>query len=140
MRTPTFRELLQFVKVEGWTDKDLASGRPKGDHHRFVFTTPTGERLFTRISHGVGQIKDADLFRHILRDQLKIDADQFWLAVDKGVVPVRQQPVRVTDESALDAKLARNLISKVGLLPSDLIGMTQDEALAKWVEWLSTQQ
>jgi hypothetical protein len=137
VRTPTFRELLKFVQVEGWTDKDAASGRSTGNHLRFVFTTPMGERLTTRISHGSGQIRDADLFRHILRDQLKVTEDQFWSAVDKGIVPVRERPGTVPDESALDAKLARNLIAKVGLQPSALIGMTQQEALEAWTEWLA---
>ena len=58
MRLPTYQELIRFVDVEGW----------EGNHHRFFFTTPTGERLYTRVSHGRGQINNLDLFQHILRD------------------------------------------------------------------------
>jgi len=140
VRTPKFRELKKFVTVEGWTDKDVASGKSTGDHYRYVFTTPTGERLSTRISHGSGQIQDPDLFKHILRDQLKVSEEQFWAAVDAGVIPVREQPGIIRDKSALDAKLARNLISKVGLSPAELVGMTQVAAVQIWTEWLTNEQ
>jgi hypothetical protein len=140
MRLPTYAELLRFVTVEGWTDKDAAAGRRKGDHHRFVFTAPTGERLFTRVSHGVGQYQDPDLFRHILRDQLHIDADQFWAAVDAGVVPSRPLPAPKDPGSAIEAKLARALIRRAGVAPTDLVGLTQAEAVARWDQWLASEQ
>lgn len=137
MRLPTYKELRRYVDVEGWQDKDAASGKKEGDHHRYVFTTPTGERLFTKISHGRSQINDADLFGHILRDQLHIDEEQFWVAVDRGVIPARPSPTITQPTDALDAKLARNLLKKVGLKPQQLTGMTQEEALRLWHEWLS---
>lgn len=138
MRLPTFHELIRFVQIEGWEDKDKKSGKKKGDHHRYVFTTPTGERLYTRISHGKGQINDPDLFQHILRDQLGINADQFWAAVDHGVKPTRQSPNSIQMSGALDAKLVRNLISKVNVSTKQLEAMTQQEAVSLWQEWLAT--
>jgi hypothetical protein len=126
------------VSVEGWTDNDQNSGRAKGDHHRYVFTTPAGDRLFARVSHGSGQYGDPDLFAHILREQLQIDEQQFWAAVDRGLVPVRPVPETVaTEGQSIDAKLARNLLSKGNVTPSDLAEMTQDEAVARWNEWLT---
>lgn len=138
MRLPTFRELIRFVQIEGWEDKDKKSGKKTGDHHRYVFTTPTGERLYTRISHGKGQINDPDLFQHILRDQLSINADQFWAAVDNGAKPVRQSPTSMQVSGALDAKLVRNLITKVNVSTKQLETMTQQEAVSLWQEWLAT--
>lgn len=138
MRLPTFQELIRFVQVEGWEDKDKKSGKKKGDHHRYVFTTPNGARLFTRISHGKGQIYNPDLFLHILRDQLGINADQFWAVVDNGVKPVRQSPTSMHMSGALDAKLVRNLISKVNVSTKQLEAMTQPEAVSLWQEWLAS--
>ena len=137
MRLPTFQELIRFVQVEGWEDKDKKSGKKKGDHHRYVFTTPTGERLYTRISHGKGQIYNPDLFQHILRDQLGIDGDQFWAAVDHGVKPVRQSPISMQMSGSLDAKLVRNLITKVKVNPIQLEAITQSDAVSLWQEWLA---
>jgi hypothetical protein len=138
MRLPTFRELKKYVEVEGWDDKDEISNKKKGDHHRYVFTTPTGERLYTRVSHGTGQIFDHELFGKILRDQLSIDEKQFWAAVDKGIKPNRPSATSEPILEGIDAKLSRNLISKVGLKPSELIGMDQAQAVKLWTEWLSS--
>ena len=137
MRLPTYKDLKRFVEVEGWDDKDQKSNQKKGDHHRYVFTTPTGERLFTRVSHGNDQIGDPDLFARILRDQLCIDEDQFWNAVDRGIRPVRLSQARVRQFDVIDAKLARNLITKVGLKPEDMVGLTQKMAEEIWQKWLS---
>lgn len=137
MRLPTYRELRRFVECEGWTDRDQAGGRKTGDHHRYVFTTPTGERLYTRISHGRGRYGDADLFQHVLRDQLHVTEGQFWDAVDHGVKPDRPVPRAVPDAPAMDAKLARNLLTKARLSPADLVGMTQEQAVVRWNQWLT---
>lgn len=138
MRLPTYQELVRFVQVEGWEDRDKKAGKKKGDHHRYVFTTPTGERLYTRVSHGKGQIYNPNLFEHILRDQLGIDENQFWTAVDRGVKPVRPSPTLIQTSGALDAKLVRNLITKVKVSPNQLEGMTEQVAVSLWQEWLAT--
>lgn len=138
MRLPRFRELVRYVQVEDWEDKDKQSGKKTGDHHRYVFTTPTGERLFTKISHGRGQIHDRGLFEHILREQLCIEEDQFWAAVDRGVQPTRLCHTPTNPEGALDAKLVRNLLTKVKIAPGQLVGMTHEEAIKLWQEWRST--
>jgi hypothetical protein len=138
MRLPTYRDLVRYLQVEGWEDSDKASGKKTGDHHRYVFTTPTGERLFTKVSHGRGQIHDRGLFEHILREQLCIDEDQFWAAIDRGVQPTRPSPTPANPEGALEAKLVRNLLTKVKVTPDQLVGMTREEAIKRWQEWLST--
>lgn len=137
MRLPTNKELKRFVEVEGWENKDQKAHKKTGNHFRYVFTTPMGERLFTRVSHGSGQIGNPDLFASILRDQLCIDEEQFWNAVDKGMQPTRPSHAQAKHEDALDAKLARNLINKVGLKPEELIGMTTPRAQQIWQKWLT---
>lgn len=138
MRLPSYRELRKFVEVEEWENKDKLSQKKEGDHKRYVFTTPAGERLFTRISHGKGKYQDPDLFQHILRDQLQIDEDQFWAAVDRGKIPVRLGPSgTVSYRTSIDAKLARNLLTKVHLTHAQLSVMTQEQAVECWSEWLS---
>ena len=139
MRLPTFKELRRFVEIEGWENKDKLSKKKTGDHFRYLFTTPMGDRLYTRISHGVGQINSRELFAAILREQLQIDEKQFWNAVDKKVKPTR--PTLAPDRSAgvLDGKLARNLITKVGMKPESLVEISSEEAVSIWEKWLSSQ-
>ena len=140
MRLPTYKELKRFVEVEGWEDKDEKARKKKGNHHRYIFTTPMGERLFIRISHGRDQIQDPDLFAQILRDQLCIDEDQFWKSVDKGIRPTRPSPTHNVQADAIDAKLARNLLDKVGMKPSQLVGISQSKAVEIWQKWLTSDK
>ena len=139
MRLPTYKELRRFVEVEGWTDKDKKAHKKTGDHHRYVFTTPQGDRLYTRISRGTGQIRDPGLFAAILREQLQIDKAQFWKAVDKGIAPVRAIAGAVIRSQAIDAKLVRNLLTKVGLPRESLYEMSAEQALSLYNEWLTNE-
>ncbi len=138
MRLPTYKELKRFVEVEGWEDKDKVSQKKKGDHYRYVFVTPAGEILYTRISHGSEQVHSQDLFKHILRDQLCIDENQFWDAVDKGIKPKRPTSTATPLNQGIEAKLARNLLAKVGLSQNELADITQTEAVTIWTKWLSS--
>jgi hypothetical protein len=139
MRLPTYKELRRFVEVEGWVNKTKASGKPTGDHFRYTFVTPENEALYFRVSHGTGQIRNPDLFREILNKQLKVTSEQFWDAVDQGIKPTRPTTVpQAAPGAALDAKLARNLITKVGLSPAQLVGMPPTEGVRIWQEWLAS--
>ena len=136
MRLPTYKELRRFLEVEGWDDKDKKSPKKTGDHRRYVFTTPNGDRLYTRISHSTGQIHDPGLFAAILRDQLQIDRKQFWDAVDNGIKPKRETQHDALRGVSLDAKLVHNLITKVGLRPESLYEMSAEEALSLYNIWI----
>ena len=138
MRLPTYKELLRFLAVEGWEDKDSKSGKSKGDHHRYLFTTPMGERLYTRVSHGRGEVRNVGLFTHILQHQLQIDEEQFWSAVDRGIEPKRPMPSPQPQRSGIEHKLVKNLITKVGMSPKDLINLDSVDAVTIWNEWLSS--
>ncbi|MCW2939017.1 MAG: hypothetical protein JWN00_2002 [Actinomycetia bacterium] len=86
-----------------------------------------------------GQLGDPNLFAHILRDQLQVTEEQSWAAVDRGERPRRPQPEgELADAPALDAKLARNLIVRVGMKPGDLVGISKEEAVEIWSAWLTT--
>jgi hypothetical protein len=139
MRLPTYMQLRRFVEVEGWENKDKKSRKKTGDHHRYVFTTPTGERLYTRISHGSGQIQDPELFTAILPDQLQIDRRQFWSAVDNGAKPRRAFPGGAIRPGSIDAKLARNLLTKAGVPSESLYEMSAEQALSLWHQWLEKE-
>ena len=100
--------------------------------------TPTGERLYTRVSHGRGEIRSAGLFTNILQEQLRIDVEQFWDAVDNRVKPKRPMPTSTQQRSGIELKLARNLMSKLGMDPKDFAKLTQEDAVKIWNGWLSS--
>lgn len=134
---PTNAELRKFVDTEGWQDKDKKSGKKTGDHHRYVLALETGEVLYTRVSHGSGGIDDPSLFGQILRTQLRVTREQFWACVKDGVLPPRPAVAAQAPANAIDAKLARNLLRKVGLTPADLAGLDQARAVEIWQKHLA---
>lgn len=73
----------------------------------------------------------------MLRGQLQVSEEDFWACVDEGVLPPRPRPESGEPEGpAVDAKLMRNLVRKVGLGPAELEGITQDRAVQIWNDWL----
>ena len=134
----------KFVETEGWEKKKKGTARGSGktgDHHRYQLRLATGEVLTTRVSHGSGQINDPNLVAAILRDQLSVSEAELWRCVDEGVVPTRPKPEQPTASApALDAKLVRNLIHKVGLTETEIAQLTKEEAVARWTGYLASRE
>lgn len=138
MRPLAHADHLKFVETEGWVKKTKArAGAKTGDHQRYTLTLATGEVLYTRGSHGSGQIDDPGLVAAVLRTQLQVTEDAFYACVNDGVLPPRPQP-EAPDVPAegIDASLMRNLVRKVGLSADQISKMTKEEAVAAWQEYL----
>ena len=129
----------KFVETEGWTKKGTARSTQKsGDHYRYSLKLSTGEVLSTRVSHGSGSIDDADLVARILRDQLQVTEEAFYRCVNQGEIPPRPAPKSTSPPpDALDGKLVRNLIAKVGMTQSQVALLTKAEAIAAWQVYLA---
>lgn len=139
MRPLPHRAHLMFVETEGWTEKRRSGKKKQGDHRRFHLELATGDVLYTRVSHGAGAINDPNLVAAILREQLQVTEDDFWACVDDGTLPPRPSAEPEAPAGpAVDAKLMRNLVRKVGLSPDELEGMTQERAVQIWTDWLSS--
>lgn len=131
----------KFVETEGWVKKGTArSGKKSGDHFRYSLKLSTGEVLATRVSHGSGSIDDADLVAKILRDQLQVTEEDFYRCVNEGELPPRPSPqVPPPPPQALDGKLVRNLITKLGMTQSQVALLTREEAIAAWQKYLARE-
>ena len=128
----------KFVETEGWAKKGTASsGQKTGDHFRYTLTLSTGEVLYTRISHGSGQLDDAKLIGEILRNQLGVTEEDFYRCVEKGILPPRPQTIPESSAEDLDASLVRNLIRKAGLSQKEVAKMSKAQAVEAWNEYLS---
>ncbi len=125
--------------MDEWEIRKTARGTLAGDHTRYKKTLPDGTVLITKVSHGRKQIGDPDLFKHILRTQLHVTADQFWAAIDGGTKPQRPgtEP-EPPPPGSIPLALARNLLMKAGVRQAELAGMTKDEAVARWHQYLTT--
>lgn len=127
-----------FVTTEGWEPVRNARGRKGGHHTTYELVIPTGEILRTRISHPPDRTTyGAELWSHILRDQLKVSSGEFWNCVESKVLPDRGAPPRPT--AALPAQLAYQLIHTVGVPEADVARMSREEAIARlndyWSRW-----
>jgi hypothetical protein len=140
---PTYKNLRDFCRIDGWDD--LSKTRPgrKGkalDHDRYEKRLDDGRILKTKVSRGRGQYGDPSLWRHIWRDQLGLESEeQFWEALRTG------EPVdrgRETEAPAAKPEvpgwLQRNLIMLVGIPHEEVVAMSYDEAIARWDEFTST--
>jgi hypothetical protein len=138
MRPLTHTNHRKFARTEGWTKKGTASSSKKtGDHFRYTLMLSTGDILFTRISHGSGELADPKLIREIFRNQLVVTEADFYRCVEKGILPPRPQDIPEATVEGLEAKLVMNLIRKVGLSQSQVAEMTKVQAVDAWNKYLS---
>jgi hypothetical protein len=70
VKTPSWDEIREFLKHDGWTS-DRATG-----HTFFEKTLPDGEILQTHVSHSGSKTMTPGRFKAILADQLRIDEDK----------------------------------------------------------------
>lgn len=133
---PTRADHQAFCLNEGW--REVRSARGKGTHHlTYELTLADGRILRTRVSHPPGRDNyGAAIWAHILRDQLDVTDEEFWVCVRDGVKPQRGFPE--VPAEALPLGLVHSLVTKVGLAESEVMAMTKDEAIARlnkfWTE------
>jgi hypothetical protein len=133
----TFGDLKTFLEHDGWREeRNLARGRTRrGDHLRYRKELPDGTILRTKVSHALRDEIGPDLFRHILRDQIRATEERFWAVVRRGPIDaVDSAPPR---EATIPGWLVARLLFTVGLSEADVRSMTLDEALAAWEVWRS---
>ncbi len=133
---PTRKDHEEFCKAEGWKLQQSARGAT-GDHFIYELELADGRILRTRISHPVNRSEyGADMWAHILRDQLDVDAATFWACVRGEAVPGRGD--REPPAEALPAEVAFLLRDRVRLSNAEIAALTKDEAIARlqqfWTE------
>lgn len=119
-----------FVEHDGWTEEpNLARGRARAsDHWRYRKDLPDGTSLRTKVSHSLRDEIGIDLFKHILRDQLRVTEDRFWEVVRGGATEVSEAPP--PQAATIPGWLVQRLILTVGLREDEVRAMTVDEGTA----------
>ena len=128
----TFGDLKTFVERDGWTEEpNLARGRGRtGDHRRYRKGLSDGTSLRTKVSHSLRDEIGTDLFKHILRDQLRVTENRFWEVVRAGATQATVTPP--PQAATIPGWLVQRLVSTVGLREEEIRAMTVDEAQAAW--------
>lgn len=127
MRLPTYAEHRRFCEVDGWVLRT-----PVKKDYFYTRALPSGDVLTTTVSQGRGGYRSRVLWARIRRDQLRVTEEEFWAAVDAGVVPERSagHAGRPSGQS-LPFDLVSALL-KAGVSREKLRRLTQDEAVALW--------
>jgi hypothetical protein len=133
----TFRDLEAYLKRDGWVaEPNLTRGRWRtGDHRRYQKELPDGTVLRTKVSHALGDEIGTDLFKHILRAQLRVDEAAFWVVVrGRGQ---RSAEVLSPRAGTVPAWLVQRLLFTVGLPEADVRKLTAKEAIELWEAFIS---
>ena len=128
----TFGDLRTFVERDGWTEEpNLSRGRSQtGDHRRYRKDLPDGTRFRTKVSHSLHDEIGIDLFKRILRDQLRVTEDRFWQIVRGRASETSGAPP--PEAVMIPGWLVQRLIITVGLPEEEVGAMTADQAFAAW--------
>lgn len=116
----------QFVVTEGWDDV-------KSKHHdTYELTLSTGDVLRTRISRPPSKkhTYGANMWAHILRDQLDVTDVEFWACINDGQVPDRGRGDAAPAE-AIPVDVVRLLFDRVGLNARQVRGMSVEDAIER---------
>lgn len=117
MRTPTWDEIREFVRFDGWRE-DRSTG-----HDFFEKVLPDGEILRTHVSRSGAKSVSPGRFRAILADQLHVDEPAFWEVLRTRRPAARPSPTPEPPPLGLPLWLARALEREVGLTGDQLAGL-----------------
>jgi hypothetical protein len=127
----------RFCEVEGWRRVRDAKGRTGTHHVTYEHILWDGQVLRTRISHPPDRTAyGPGIWSHILRDQLKVDQEAFWMCVREGKRPDRG--AHTVPAEALPADLVHLLLTRVGLSEDEVHRLLKPEAISRlqqyWTE------
>lgn len=123
MRTATWADLAKFFSADGWREV-----RRTGDI-RYEKVLETGDVLRSKRPSGkTDEAIGKDMFKAILRVQLRVSADEFWDCVARGEPVERPGSPPELPQTAIPLWLARRLHAEMGLLETEIAGMTEEHA------------
>lgn len=115
-----------FCTTERWTLVRGATGRPVDHHRTYKLSTPDGRVLRTRISKPVDRTDySRGMWSKILREQLEVTGEQFWICVKDGLPPTREIPAK--PRPGIPYYLLREL-TRLGLTPEAAALLTEEQA------------
>lgn len=120
-RTPTWREIEQFCRIDGWR---LIR---ETDHRFYQKLLPSGEVLETHSSFASSGTMSQGRFSAILRTQLRVTREEFWKALRTGQPVERPAPVEET-RSGHKLYVVRVLKHDLGMTEEEIARLSVEEA------------
>ncbi|MEX2279995.1 MAG: type II toxin-antitoxin system HicA family toxin, partial [Acidimicrobiia bacterium] len=119
------------METEGW---ELLRDATGGVGHHYTYRLDTGEDVLrTRISHppSAKATYGPQMWKAILRDQLKVSEEEFWACVRDRKVPHRSSSDQPDRGDGPPPEVVALLVNRVGLSDDDVRAMTRDEAIER---------
>lgn len=118
----------KFCTTEAWVPVTNARGKKVRHHVTYELLLHDGRILRTRISRPVNRTAyGPSLWGAILKDQLSVQAGEFWACVKDGKLPVRGG--QTIPEAALPLQLIIQLTQTAGIPEETVAEMTKAEAV-----------
>jgi hypothetical protein len=134
---PTKENMKDFVRIDGW--EEIA----RTDHHRYIKKLVDGKLLRTRVSFGRGAaFDDPGMWARVWRHQLDLRTeDEFWEALRTGEPVDRTPPTAVPapEQPTKPLWLVEFLTNVMGLTIEEVLPMTEDEAMARYMQHIGPQ-
>lgn len=128
----------KFCTTEAWVPVKNARGKKVRHHITFELALHDGRILRTRISRPVNRTAyGPSLWGAILKDQLEVQAEEFWACVKDGKLPPRGVPIIPT--AALPLQLVIQLTKTVGIPEETVAAMTKAEAVQALNDYWTAQ-
>jgi hypothetical protein len=124
VKTPSWDEILEFLKLDRWTEV-----RSTG-HDFFEKVLPNGEILHTHASRSGDKTISPGRFKSILSDQLRVSEAEFWETLRTGQPAGRPSPSPELPPASLPLWIVEALVREVGLTPGQIGGLGESEAQA----------
>lgn len=119
-----------FCLIEGWTLVRGAMGKPVTHHRTYELRLWDARVLRTRISRPVNRTEYApSMWSHILRTQLEVSAEGFWICVTERTRPDRGQPSIPDVRKAVPLYLLRAL-TDLGIPEAEVLTLDAASAAA----------
>lgn len=129
----------RFCEIDGWRLLPSPRGRKRGrDHDHFEKTLADGTILRTKVSRDRDEY-GPDLWHRIWRHQLALQTEEDFRRALRTRRPVSRGRRAPTAKKTprIPGWLAQNLVRLVHVPPHELVGMTLEEAEARWRKYLS---
>lgn len=128
----------RFCVNDRWDLVRDARGREVRHHVTWELPLLDGRILRTRISRPLKkEMYGPNLWKPILRDQLEVSENEFWICVKDGVRPDRGRDVEAPAD-ALPAQLVYQLIHQAGVAEREVADMTLQQAMDAMTTYWST--
>jgi hypothetical protein len=134
-RTPTWAEIEEFCRIDGW---EMVRETDHRHYEKLLGEDHPDNPLQTHVSHDGGGTMSQDRFSLILRTQLKVSRREFWEALESGNAVDRPVPEEEPPPPMHEAWVLQVLRHDLRLSDEEIADLSVEEGKRRVHEHWST--